>query len=63
MNKTPTKQPNPGSKEAQDSGCICPVIDNHYGNGVPSSDGPLFWMTSECPLHGTEAGSNYRGKK
>jgi hypothetical protein len=48
------KQPNPGSKEAQDKGCTCAVIDNHYGNGVPGPDGPMFWMNGDCPLHGVK---------
>lgn len=26
--------PNPGSDEAVERGCTCPVIDNHYGSGV-----------------------------
>jgi hypothetical protein len=46
--------PNPGSKAAQDSGCTCPVIDNHYGEGVPSKEGPEFWITQNCPLHDTK---------
>jgi hypothetical protein len=48
---TDTKTPNPGSKEAQELGCTCPVVDNHYGNGVPSKDGPLFWYYEDCPVH------------
>jgi len=46
-------KPNPGTKEAQDQGCTCPVIDNHYGAGVPSPNGPMFWMSGDCPLHGS----------
>lgn len=44
--------PNPGSKEAQRKGCICPVMDNHYGRGVPDGNGGVnFWMIGGCPLH------------
>lgn len=46
--------PNPGSKEAQDKGCTCAVIDNHYGRGVPGwgkPDEPAFWVTGGCPVH------------
>lgn len=51
---------NPGSKEALDQGCSCPVLDNHRGAGVPwpREDGldpnehPSFWINAECPLHG-----------
>lgn len=42
---------NPGSQEALDLGCKCPVIDNHYGRGVPYPEGPAFWYTEGCPVH------------
>jgi hypothetical protein len=47
--------PNPGSKEATEKGCLCAIIDNHYGKGV-RGDGEKYgwWQTSECPLHGGE---------
>lgn len=32
--------PNPGSPEAVDAGCLCSVIDNHYGQGMPYRAGP-----------------------
>lgn len=40
--------PNPGSDEAIELGCSCPVIDNGRGRG--RSDGN-FWISCECPLH------------
>lgn len=43
--------PNPGSDEAILRGCICPVIDNHYGRGIPLSGGITFWITGGCPVH------------
>jgi len=43
MNKPP---PNPGSEEAIQKGCTCPVLDNDYGQG----EGP-FWVTAGCPIH------------
>lgn len=48
--------PNPGSPEATKAGCTCPVIDNHYGKGVPMGKGgaPLFWQSEKCPLHGLD---------
>jgi len=47
---------NPGSKEAQDEGCTCPVLDNNYGKGMPGKGGkPNFWMNGDCPLHGFPA--------
>lgn len=52
-----TDKPNPGSKEAVDMGCTCPVIDNHHGKGVPVGKGgaPLFWHSENCPIHGKDA--------
>jgi hypothetical protein len=28
-----TKKPNPGSDDAIDAGCTCPVLDNGHGKG------------------------------
>ena len=44
----------PGSKEAVNAGCTCPVIDNCYGGGAyTQKDGtPVFWYDKSCPLHG-----------
>ena len=52
-------KPNPGSQEAIDQGCLCPVEDNCRGLGLPitTSEGELqiaFWMSGDCPLHGIE---------
>lgn len=49
--------PNPGSAEAIEAGCKCPVIDNHHGNGFPALDRDggrrtAFWISAECPIHG-----------
>lgn len=46
------KKPNPGSKEAQDMGCICPVLDNEYGD--EKLTGGMFYITEGCPVHGSE---------
>jgi hypothetical protein len=43
--------PNPGTKVAVDQGCTCPVIDNHYGIGVPINGKREFWYTAGCPVH------------
>jgi hypothetical protein len=45
-------EPNPGSPEAVEHGCTCPVIDNHYGRGMPYPDGARFWISGDCLLHG-----------
>jgi hypothetical protein len=43
--------PNPGSEEARKRGCICAVIDNHYGAGIVVDKDPVFWITAGCPVH------------
>lgn len=48
-----TNSPNPGSNEALDAGCLCPVLDNAHGLGWPGRDGkPTFWINPYCPLEG-----------
>lgn len=44
----------PGSKEAWDRGCTCPVMGNAWGQGVahPANTGVFFWINAACPLHG-----------
>lgn len=56
---------NPGSPEAVAAGCLCPIIDNHHGKGVPiGKDGsPLFWRSERCPIHGGEALTPTQGSK
>lgn len=43
--------PNPGSKEAQEMGCKCPVVDNHCGKGFMMDGEISFWYTQDCPVH------------
>lgn len=43
--------PSPGSHEATERGCTCPVMDNAHGCGIPSRDGPGFLIAGDCPLH------------
>lgn len=51
---TPTT-PNPGSAAAIGQGCVCAIIDNYYGEGVPGSDGSRYWYRSmDCSLHGVK---------
>lgn len=43
----------PGSPAAVEAGCLCPVYDNHHGEGRPAGGfQALFWITLDCPLHG-----------
>lgn len=43
--------PNPGSDEALQAGCRCPVMDNGHGAGYMGQAG-IFVMNLDCPLHG-----------
>jgi len=51
--------PNPGSDEAVEMGCACPVLDNARGRGAwgTSGEDALFWISASCPIHpNTEVG-------
>lgn len=51
----------PGGPQAIKDGCLCPVMDNHNGEGCgyQQDDGsPLYWVTSACPLHGAAPENN-----
>jgi hypothetical protein len=43
--------PNPGSDEALDAGCTCPVIDNNGGRGYYGRP-DVFVYNLSCPIHG-----------
>jgi len=47
MDEVDKQKFNPGSSEAIALGCICPVMDNHYGKGIDGN----FWYTEYCPYH------------
>lgn len=51
----PHEPPNPGSTEAIEQGCTCPVIDNNHGSGSYKGEGFVTDLT--CPLHGDEEDS------
>ena len=54
MNATP-----PGSPEAIEQGCTCPVFDNRKGRGcwLTDKDGkPLYYINEKCPLHVAKEG-------
>lgn len=42
---------NPGSPEAVEAGCTCPVLDNAHGEGIRGA----FWINDDCPVHATPA--------
>ena len=41
---------NPGSPEAKEQGCKCPVFDNHHGRGYFGQPG-IFAIAGHCPIH------------
>lgn len=48
--------PNPGTPEAVEQGCTCPVLDNNHGSGIVFTykDGTTrtaYWINGECKLH------------
>lgn len=53
-------KPKPGSKEAIKMGCICPIVDNHYGlgysgpYGISTPENPIFIVNENCPIHGNK---------
>lgn len=40
----------PGSDEAIENGCLCPVLDNGHGN--PELEARGYWQHVECRLPG-----------
>lgn len=45
-------KPFPGSNEAVEQGCDCPVADNGHGKGAyDDGDKYGFWVSGTCPLH------------
>jgi hypothetical protein len=54
--------PNPGSPEAVEAGCSCPVLDNHHGKGRPYKDSVEFVMNFDCPIHGPAALATWESK-
>lgn len=47
-------KPAPGSPEAVQQGCECPIADNANGLGAwgTSGDDAVYWIDVDCPLHG-----------
>ena len=55
----------PGSDEAIEAGCTCPVIDNAHGKGymgeVTDDKGQTVYIFSgDCPLHGAGENEDHR---
>lgn len=42
--------PAPGTEDAQNQGCTCPVMDNEYGRGYHGQAG-IYVYTAGCPVH------------
>lgn len=43
--------PAPGSYDAVDAGCKCPVVDNSHGDGIPYPLGRRWYISERCPIH------------
>lgn len=43
----PVEVPRPGSADARELGCTCPVIDNHYGAGATGT-WTEWWYNRAC---------------
>lgn len=44
--------PAPGSPDAVDQGCRCPIRENHMGRGINGDGSRHMWLIlSTCPLH------------
>lgn len=54
------KAPLPGTLEAQDLGCTCPILDNSYGQGYMGQPG-VYVISADCPIHGIKHESNSGG--
>lgn len=53
MSEKNDKIPNPGTEEAIEMGCTCPVMDNNYGQGAYGQEG-VYWYSADCPIHNPE---------
>ena len=59
MSEVHPTEPNPGTQEAIDAGCQCPVLDNRHGRGFYAAEGRgfyaaedgVFCYTEGCPIH------------
>jgi len=47
-------QPNPGSPEAIEQGCRCPILDNGRGNPQLAADRGGFIINGDCPVHAAQ---------
>jgi hypothetical protein len=52
-------QYNPGSLEAEQHGCICPIMDNGHGRGYMGQK-DVFVFSWDCPLHGKNGSQSKR---
>lgn len=44
---------NPGSIEASEAGCTCPILDNGHGRGYLGDGEKYGWVINQdCPIHG-----------
>ena len=66
MGESKTKidfRPYPGSREARDAGCRCPIIDNAHGRGYMCDNHERFVVNDNCPIHGGRLTNALEAKK
>lgn len=53
VRKLISDKPNPGSTEAIELGCKCPVMDNRRGKGAhfDAFGRSVSWYSDACPIH------------
>ena len=47
--------PTPGTQEAHDAGCVCPVLDNNHGRFPVFTDDQgrdQWYLRLDCTIHG-----------
>ena len=60
IDKMLDKQYNPGSLEASDHGCTCPIMDNEYGKGYMGMK-DVYVYNGDCPMHGINGTQKKKG--
>lgn len=54
--------PTPGSNQAIEQGCKCPILDNANGRGYMGVDG-VFVINETCPVHGGKIDNSKGGNE
>ena len=44
-------EPHPGTNEAIEAGCLCPILDNRHGRGHFMAPDGVYGYNEGCPIH------------